>query len=62
MGSNRDKYFDKLFNEENRHTTFWLDDSFDDTNRCFVHKIQGSEVREALKRMKWVRRRTLIVA
>jgi hypothetical protein len=29
-----------------------LDDSFDDLNRCFVHRIQESEVKEALKRMK----------
>jgi hypothetical protein len=29
-----------------------LDDSFDDTNRRFVRRIQESEIREALKRMK----------
>jgi hypothetical protein len=29
-----------------------LDDSFDDLNRCFVCRIQESEVKEALKRMK----------
>jgi hypothetical protein len=29
-----------------------LDDSFDDLNRCFVCKIQESEVKEALKMMK----------
>ena len=46
------EYFDKLFNVENTDTTFQLDDSFDDTNRCFVRRIQESEVREALKRMK----------
>jgi hypothetical protein len=33
-------------------TTFQLDDSFDDTNKHFVHKIQEFEVREALKMMK----------
>ena len=33
-------------------TIFQLDDSFDDTNRHFVRRIQESEVREALKRMK----------
>ena len=33
-------------------TTVQLDDSFDDTNRRFVRRIQESEVREALKRMK----------
>jgi hypothetical protein len=30
-----------------------LDDSFDDLNRCFVRRIQESEVKEALKRIKW---------
>ena len=30
----------------------YLDDSFDDTNRRFVRRIQESEVREMLKRMK----------
>ena len=35
-----------------QETTFELDDSFDDTNRRFVRRIQESEVREALKRMK----------
>ena len=46
------EYFDKLFNGENMDTTFQLDDSFDDTNRRFVRRIQEFEVREALKRMK----------
>ena len=46
------EYFDKLFNGENENTTVQLDDSFDDTNRYFVRRIQESEVREALKRMK----------
>ena len=32
--------------------TFQLDDSFDDSNRRFVRRIQEYEVREALKRMK----------
>ena len=41
-----------LFNDENTDTTFQLDDSFDDTNRRFVRRIQESEVRETLKRMK----------
>ena len=45
-------YFDKLFNGENENTTVQLDDSFDDTNRCFLWRIQESKVREALKRMK----------
>ena len=39
------EYFDKLFNSENMDTTFQLDDSFDDTNRRFVRRIQESEVR-----------------
>ena len=30
------EYFDKLFNGENENSTVWLDDSFNDTNRCFV--------------------------
>jgi hypothetical protein len=29
-----------------------LDDSFDDTNRRFVRRIQETEIGEALKRMK----------
>ena len=45
------EYFDKLFNGENIDTTFQLDNSFDDTNRRFVRRIQESEVREALKRL-----------
>ena len=46
------KYFDKLFNGENKNTTVQLDDLFDDTNRRFVRRIQESKVREALKRIK----------
>ena len=46
------EYFDKLFNEENEGTTFELDDSFDDTNRHFVRRIQEVEIGKALKRMK----------
>ena len=42
------EYFDKLFNGENENTTVQLDDSFDDTNRRFVRRIQEYEVREAL--------------
>ncbi|KAG2556553.1 hypothetical protein PVAP13_8NG202201 [Panicum virgatum] len=33
------EYFDKLFNGENEGITFELDDSFDDTNRCFVRRF-----------------------
>ena len=46
------EYFDKLFHGENENTTVQLDDSFDDTNRRFVRRIQESEVREAFKSMK----------
>ena len=46
------EYFDKLFNGENTDKIFQLDNSFDDINRRFVRRIQESEVREALKRMK----------
>jgi hypothetical protein len=46
------EYFDDLFNGENESSTIELDDSFDDTSRRFVRRIQESEVREALKRMK----------
>ena len=55
-------YFDKLFNGENENTTVQLDDSFDDTNRRFVRRIQESEVREALKRMKGAKRWALMVS
>ena len=41
-----------MFNSENENTTVQLDDSFDDTNRLFVQRIQESKVREPLKRMK----------
>jgi hypothetical protein len=41
-----------LFNGENEGPTLELDDSFDDTNRRFVRRIQEAEIREALKRMK----------
>jgi hypothetical protein len=34
------EYFDKLFNGENENSAVRLDDSFDDTNRRFVHRIQ----------------------
>jgi hypothetical protein len=46
------EYFDKLLNEENESSTIELDDSFDDTKKRFVRRIQESKVREALKRMK----------
>jgi hypothetical protein len=50
------RYFDNLFNVENETMDTQLDDSFDDLNRCFVCRIQESEVKEALKRMKGARR------
>jgi hypothetical protein len=46
------EYFDNLFNGENESTMIELDDSFDDTNRRFVRRIQESEVKKTLKRMK----------
>jgi hypothetical protein len=44
-------YFDKLFNDESEKIAIELDDSID-TNRRFVRRIQESEVKEALKKMK----------
>ncbi|WVZ79824.1 hypothetical protein U9M48_027356 [Paspalum notatum var. saurae] len=46
------EYFDNLFNGESESTFIQLDDSFDDANRHFVRRIQETEVREAIKRMK----------
>ena len=46
------EYFDKLFNGESESPTLELDDSFDDTNRRFVRRIQEVEIGEVLKRMK----------
>ncbi len=46
------EYFDKLFNGENESSTIELDDSFDETSMRFVRRIQVSEMKEALKRMK----------
>jgi fructose-1,6-bisphosphatase/sedoheptulose 1,7-bisphosphatase-like protein len=45
------EYFDKLFNDESEKTAIELDDSID-TNMRFVRKIQESEVKETLKKMK----------
>jgi Reverse transcriptase (RNA-dependent DNA polymerase) len=45
------EYFDKLFNDESEKTAIELDDSID-TNRRFVRRIQESELKEALKKMK----------
>jgi hypothetical protein len=46
------EYFDELFNDGNEGTFSKLDDSFDDTNRRFVRRIQQLEVKRALKRIK----------
>jgi hypothetical protein len=45
------EYFDKLFNDESEKIMIELDDSID-TNRRFVRRIQESEVKEGLKKMK----------
>lgn len=46
------RVFDKLINGENRDATFQWDDSFNDTNKQFMRRIQESAVREILKRTK----------
>jgi hypothetical protein len=46
------EYFDKLFNKDSESLSIELDISLDDLNRQFVHSIQESEVKDALKRMK----------
>jgi hypothetical protein len=46
------EYFDKLFNEDSESSTIELDISSDDLNRQFVRRIQESEVKDVLKRMK----------
>jgi hypothetical protein len=46
------KYFDKLFNEDSGSSSIELDISSDDLNRQFVRRIEESEVKDALKRMK----------
>jgi hypothetical protein len=46
------EYFDKLFNEDSGSSSIELDISSDDLNRQFVRRIQKSEVKDALKRMK----------
>jgi hypothetical protein len=45
------EYFDKLFNDKSKKIAIELDDSID-TNRRFVRRIQESEVKEALKKIK----------
>jgi hypothetical protein len=46
------KYFNKLFNEYSGSSSIELDISLDDLKRQFVHRIQESEVKDVLKRMK----------
>jgi hypothetical protein len=46
------EYFDKLFNKDNGSSPIELDISSDDLNRQFVRRIQESEIKDALKRMK----------
>jgi hypothetical protein len=45
-------YFNKLFNEDSVSSSIELDISSVDLNRQFVRRIQESEVKDALKRMK----------
>jgi hypothetical protein len=44
--------FNKLFNEDSGSSSIELDISSDDLNSQFVRRIQESEVKDALKRMK----------
>jgi hypothetical protein len=46
------EYFNKLFNEDSGSSSIELDISSYDLNRQFVHRIQESEIKDALKRMK----------
>jgi hypothetical protein len=46
------EYFDKLFIEDSWSPSIELDISSDDLNRQFIRRIQESEVKDALKRMK----------
>jgi hypothetical protein len=46
------EYFDKLFNEDSGNSSIELVISSDDLNRQFVCRIQESEVKDDLKRMK----------
>jgi hypothetical protein len=46
------EYFDKLFNEDSGSSSIELDISSDDLNKQFVRRVQESEVKDALKRMK----------
>jgi hypothetical protein len=46
------EYFDKLFNKDNGSSSIELDISSDDLNWQFVRRIQESDIKNALKRMK----------
>jgi hypothetical protein len=46
------EYFDKLFNEDSESSSIELNISSDDLNRQFMHRIQESEVKDALERMR----------
>jgi hypothetical protein len=49
------EYFDKLFNEDSESSSIELDNSSDDLTNHFVRRIQESEVKDDLKRMKEVK-------
>jgi hypothetical protein len=46
------EYFNKLFNEDSGSSSIDLDITFNDLNRHFVSRIQESEVKDTLKKMK----------
>jgi hypothetical protein len=46
------EYFNKLFNKDSGSSSIELDISSDDLNRQFIRRIQESEVKDVLKRMK----------
>jgi hypothetical protein len=46
------EYFDKLFNKDSESSFIELDISSDDLNKQFMRRIQESEVKNALKKMK----------
>jgi hypothetical protein len=46
------EYFDKLFNEDSESSSIELDISSNDLNKQFMRRIQESEVKDVLKRMK----------
>jgi hypothetical protein len=46
------EYFNKLFNEDSGSSSIELNIPSDDLNKQLVRRIQESEVKDALKRMK----------